>query len=202
MPATGPDRFALFVDRFTRLIDQGLAEPDILKNGAVLLADLVGQVDWLPDAWAQPDPARYQQYLLHLDPAARFSVVSFVWGPGQATPIHDHMVWGLVGVLRGAETSQAYTWRDEAFTTDGLPQRLAPGAVEAISPRLGDIHQVANAVSDQISVSIHVYGADIGTVRRSIFDRDGQPRRFVSGYANRAATSPASASAQNAEALP
>ncbi len=31
----------------------------------------------------------------------RFCVVSFVWGPDQATPIHNHTVWGLVGVLRG-----------------------------------------------------------------------------------------------------
>jgi predicted metal-dependent enzyme (double-stranded beta helix superfamily) len=35
-------------------------------------------------------------------------VVSFVWAPGQGTPIHDHRVWGLVGVLRGAETSERF----------------------------------------------------------------------------------------------
>ncbi len=61
--------------------------------------------DWLPAAYAAPDPARYRQYLLHCDSAERFSIVSFVWGPGQLTPIHDHTVWGLVGVLRGAEIS-------------------------------------------------------------------------------------------------
>jgi predicted metal-dependent enzyme (double-stranded beta helix superfamily) len=106
-----------------------------------------------------------------------------------------------VGVLRGAETSQAYTWRDEAFTTDGLARRLAPGEVETISPGLGDIHQVANALPDQVSVSIHVYGADIGAVSRSIFDRDGQPRRFVSGYANRPPGPAAPSLVQPVEAL-
>ena len=44
------------------------------------------------------------QYLLYCDPEERFSVVSFVWGPGQSTPTHDPSVWGLIGVLRGAGT--------------------------------------------------------------------------------------------------
>ena len=35
-------------------------------------------------------------------------MVSFVWGPGQKTPIHDHTVWGLVGMLRGAERCRLY----------------------------------------------------------------------------------------------
>src|SRR4051794_8765541 len=48
------------------------------------------------------------------DPFERFSVVSFVWGPGQKTPIHDHSVWGLVGVMRGAERARAFRMRDRA----------------------------------------------------------------------------------------
>jgi predicted metal-dependent enzyme (double-stranded beta helix superfamily) len=31
-----------------------------------------------------------------------------VWGPGQTTPIHDHRVWGLIGMLRGSEYSQGF----------------------------------------------------------------------------------------------
>ena len=30
----------------------------------------------------------------HVDARERFSVVSFVWAPGQKTAIHDHTVWG------------------------------------------------------------------------------------------------------------
>ena len=59
---------------------------------------------WLPEAYAEAGP-RYRQYLLHCDPLERFCVVSFVWGPGQKTPIHNHTVWGLVGMLRGEEIS-------------------------------------------------------------------------------------------------
>jgi predicted metal-dependent enzyme (double-stranded beta helix superfamily) len=53
-----------------------------------------------------------------------------------------------------------------------------------VSPRIGDIHRVANALSDRVSISIHVYGANIGAVERSTFDTQGTPTRFVSGYSN------------------
>jgi predicted metal-dependent enzyme (double-stranded beta helix superfamily) len=69
----------------------------------------------LPDAFTQPDPERYQQFLPHADSRQRFSIVSFVWGPGQSTPVHDPTVWGLIGVLRGAEIAHGYH-----ITSDGI----------------------------------------------------------------------------------
>jgi predicted metal-dependent enzyme (double-stranded beta helix superfamily) len=149
-----------------------------------LLKRLISRDDWLPARFAQPHPQRYTQYLLHLDAAQRFSVVSFVWAPGQRTPVHNHTVWGLVGVLRGAELSQSYTLGDDGLTAMGGGHRLETGQVEAVSPRVGDIHQVANAIADRTSISIHVYGGDIGRISRQIFALDGSRSAFVSGYSN------------------
>jgi predicted metal-dependent enzyme (double-stranded beta helix superfamily) len=177
-----PHRLSDFISDFSNLLDQTGDEAEILRDGGVLLAELVAVDDWLPEAQSQPDPVRYQQYLLHRDPAGRFSVVSFVWGPGQATPVHDHTVWGLVGVLRGAELSQFHERRGNTLAAADEVRRLEPGQVEAVSPTVGDIHRVANAFDDRTSISIHVYGADIGTVRRSTYDADGRSRPFVSGY--------------------
>ncbi|MNL48379.1 Cysteine dioxygenase type I [compost metagenome] len=123
--------------------------------------------------------------LLHCDSAGRFSIVSFVWGPGQRTPIHDHTVWGLIGMLRGAEYSQPYQ-----IDAEGRPQphgaatRLEPGHVEAVSPTVGDIHRVHNAYEDRVSISIHVYGANIGAVRRHVYPEAGGRKPFISGYSN------------------
>ena len=64
-------------------------EPTLLAEGRQLLGALVRHDDWLPEVFAQPHPQYYQQYLLYCDPLQRFSVVSFVWGPGQSTPVHD-----------------------------------------------------------------------------------------------------------------
>lgn len=179
-----PHRLSDFVADLSDLLDQTGDEAVILREGGALLAHLVAVDDWLPEPQSQPDPTRYQQYLLHRDPAGRFSVVSFVWGPGQATPVHDHTVWGLVGVLRGAELSQAYNRRGDALAATGAVHRLEAGQVEAVSPTVGDIHRVANAFDDRTSISIHVYGADIGTVKRSTYDAEGKPKAFISGYAD------------------
>jgi predicted metal-dependent enzyme (double-stranded beta helix superfamily) len=111
--------------------------------------------------------------------------VSFVWGPGQLTPIHDHTVWGLIGMLRGEEISTPYrAGTDGGIDISGEPTRLVPGQVEALSPREGDIHQVKNAFDDRVSISIHVYGGNIGAVRRHVFQADGTIKQFISGYSN------------------
>lgn len=185
---TTPDlpRLRGFVGSFAELLDATQDEQTILESGSVLLKDLIATDDWLPDAYAVSDPTRYQQYLLHCDSRARFSIVSFVWAPGQATPIHDHRVWGLVGVLRGAERVESFRLDEHGIVPVGEFEILDTGQVDAISPTIGDIHRVANAYDDRVSVSIHVYGANIGAVERATYDATGTPKRFVSGYANAA----------------
>ncbi|MES2072043.1 MAG: cysteine dioxygenase [Pseudomonadota bacterium] len=179
----GDRRFQDFIAAFSALLEQQLPEPRVLVQGGALLRELVAADDWLQAAYARPDPERYQQFLLYADPARRFSVVSFVWGPGQKTPIHNHTVWGLIGMLRGAELTQKYrSAAGGGLLPDGDAIRLEPGAVEAVSPAIGDIHQVSNAYVDQTSISIHVYGANIGEVQRSVFYADGSSKPFVSGY--------------------
>jgi len=173
-----------FVVGVTKLLDGRPGEAEFLPLCGELLDQLVAEDDWLPDEFAADDPVRYCQYLLHCDPFERFSVVSFVWGPGQSTPIHDHRTWGAIGILRGMEESTLFD-RDKATgrLTQGETRMLRQGAVDFVSPRLGDIHEVRNASDAQTSISIHVYGANIGAVKRHTFDPEtGQPSDFVSGY--------------------
>lgn len=180
-------RFEHFVRNFTELVDRFSGdEPQILANGKELLADLVSRADWLPDRYAQPHPHYYQQFLLHLDPQERFSVVSFVWGPGQKTPIHSHTVWVLIGMLRGGERAESFELRLPNQPMRSLEiQDLIPGTVESISPRTGDIHRVSNMYDDRMSISVHVYGGNIGRISRHVFDPDtGTPKTFFSGYSN------------------
>ncbi len=176
-----------FVVEMTRLVERTSDERTLLREGRTLLARLLEDDGWLPSAYAQADPASYRQYLLYCDPLERFCVVSFVWGPGVKTPIHDHTVWGLVGVLRGAERCVEYGCE----SADGKPVVRASGAehvmraraIEAVSPTVGDWHVVANALDDAPSISIHVYGANIGAVRRHVWDAaSGTMKDFVSGY--------------------
>ena len=149
------------------------------------MRELVSRDDWLAEEMTRPHPQDYQQYLLYADPRERFSVVSFVWGPGQKTPVHDHTVWGVIGILRGAELCEEYVSRDGRVVAQGVEHVLERGDVEAVSPTIGDIHRVANAYDDRVSISIHAYGANIGKVRRHVFDVEtGAVNEFVSGYSN------------------
>jgi predicted metal-dependent enzyme (double-stranded beta helix superfamily) len=174
-----------FVDAMRLLLQSDPVESRIMRQGKVLLGQLIQHDDWLPEAFSTMNPERYQQFLLYVDPDEKFSVVSFVWGPGQATPIHNHSVWGLVGVLRGCEQSQSYVFnaRGECLPC-GSPVLMYPGDVDFVSPSTGDIHSVCNAMSHGPSISIHVYGANIGKVRRNVFREDGSAKEFISGYSN------------------
>lgn len=187
--STDISRLRDFIVRATEIIGATKDEARVLDQIRPLLQDLVSHDDWLPDEYTRPHPQYYQQYLLHCDPLERISVVSFVWGPGQSTPVHDHTVWGLVGMLRGAETSESFERDAAGKLTKTDEEILRPGEICAVSPTVGDIHKVSNAVPDMPSISIHVYGANIGAVKRHVFVPDtGEVKSFVSGYAN--ATTP------------
>jgi 3-mercaptopropionate dioxygenase len=154
------------------------------ERAAERMRQLVARDDWLPDSMAVPHEQYYQQHLLYADPQERFSLVSFVWGPAQKTPIHDHTVWGVIGMLRGAEYGQRYELADGAAPRKAGPEgRLEPGDVEIVSPTHGDVHLVRNAFDDRVSISIHLYGGNIGRISRHVYDAaTGQPKSFVSGY--------------------
>jgi len=176
-----------FVIEMTNLVSHESVEQNLISKGSTLLKTLIQSDAWLPEFCTVPHPEFYQQFLLHADPLGRFSVVSFVWGPGQKTPIHDHCIWGLIGMLRGMEKGQHYKQLPSGgLVMDGPETVLRQGDIEAVSPAIGDIHVVSNAIPDKTSISIHVYGANIGAVQRHTYDPvTGSMKNFVSGYSSK-----------------
>lgn len=176
-----------FVSRVDSIVERHAADETALLDGVdAALRELLSRDDWLDEECARPHPVYYQQYLLHADPQGRFSVVSFVWGPGQRTPIHDHCTWGVIGMLRGEEIARPYRVEHGRLVADGPEERLLPGTTSRVSPAIGDIHVVRNAYDDRVSISIHVYGSDIGKQQRHVYDpQSGAVKTFVSGYSNR-----------------
>lgn len=173
-----------FIADMTRLAGEGMDEPNLLEKARPLMQQLLSKDEWLPDAFAEPNERSYRQYLLHCDPLERFSLVSFVWGPGQKTPIHDHTVWGIIGVLRGSEVSQRYEWGDGTLHETGSADVLEAGAIDMVSPSIGDIHKVSNGLKSKPSVSLHLYGGNIGAIDRHSFDVSGTANTFRSGYSS------------------
>lgn len=173
----------IFVAEMTALLSVARNEELIIAEGKLLLGALVSSDEWLAAKYAATSKESYSQYLLYCDPEERFSVVSFVWGRGQATPIHDHTVWGLVGILRGEERCDEFALRDGVVHDLDDSHIMIKGQVEAVSPSIGDWHRVSNVFND-VSISIHVYGGNIGKIQRHRVAENGQIANFVSGYDN------------------
>lgn len=92
----------------------------------------------------------------------------------------------LVGVLRGQERETRFRRNADGHFDVDVADVLRPGEVSAVSPSIGDVHIVENALSDEVSISIHVYGGNIGRIQRHVFERDtGVEKPFVSGYASK-----------------
>lgn len=159
---------------------------------AALLADQT----WLPDAYAQPDAASgmgggIATWLLFRAADRSLSLFSLVVPPGAATPVHDHLAWGFVGLHRGTQDETVYRRVDDGAD----PQRavlevaavsaLRPGDIYTLLPPEGDIHAVTTT-SPAASISIHLLANDTGCVVRHAFDpARAAVRAFRSGYANR-----------------
>jgi predicted metal-dependent enzyme (double-stranded beta helix superfamily) len=174
-----------FVRGMTALADAGADEARFLKDAPALLRKLILADNWLPAEYAAPTDT-YRQLLLHCDPLERFSVVCFVWGPGQKTPVHNHTVWGLVGVHQGEEISTEMLQDPKGGPMrPGRVDRAKRGDVVTLSSQSYDTHRVENAVEGKTSISVHVYGANIGAVKRAMFNADtSEPEYFISGYDN------------------
>lgn len=177
-----------FIRKISSLVEQGQqSEERLLQFAKTYMEALVASDDWLPPEMAVADSQRYQQYLLYGDPFDRFSVVSFVWAPGQATPVHDHTVWGVIGILRGSEQETPFKITEAgAVRPAGPPVVHRPGQVACVGPKTGDLHEVRNASAHEVAISIHLYGGNIGRINRHVYAADsGQVKSFVSGYSNR-----------------
>ena len=135
------------------------------------LETLLGQDGWLAPEHRAADADHYRQHLLHVSPDRRLSIVALVWLPGQRTPIHDHVSWCVVGVYRGVEQETRYR-----LVERGGVERLEyvetiearPGHVEALVPPAENIH-VVEAGGRGLTISIHVYGADIEALGSSVY---------------------------------
>src|SRR5581483_11896362 len=157
-------------------------------------AELLADPGWLPPEYQAPAPESGMgggigQWLLYRAGDGSLSLFSLVVPPGSATPIHDHLAWGLVGLYRGTQDEEIYAERGGELEL--LERRsLVPGDFYVLIPPRDDIHRV-RTTSPEASVSIHLLTNDTGCVWRHAYDPDtGEARPFRSGYVNVACEDP------------
>jgi predicted metal-dependent enzyme (double-stranded beta helix superfamily) len=152
--------------------------------GAVepLMKKLVTSDDlsWIKDRYRRPPvgksgpAAGYGQYCLYRRGDA-LSVIAFCWGPGKGTPIHDHLAWGVLGFIDGQEKETRFRRVDDGKSAEradlqqvGVVYTRKGETSHLVTPSR-DIHRVENP-GDTPSLSIHVYGCDMGIQRRRRYD--------------------------------
>ena len=158
-------------------------------------ARLLAADGWLPESCAKPDDTSRMgggigQYALYRAADGSLCLFSLVVPVGAATPVHDHLAWGLVGIYRGRQDETVYRRMDDghdpakADLQIAKRQQLGAGEFYTLLPPADDIHFVTT-ISDTPSISIHLLANDTACVWRHKFDpATGVVTPFRSGYAN------------------
>ena len=203
-PTAGEDEYILdmpVVRDFIAGVRAAIAEVEgpaqaiaaIRPRFAALLADEA----WLPEQYQADAPQSGMggcigQWLLFRSGARDLCLFALVIPPGAATPVHDHLAWGLIGLYRGEQEETVYARRDDAAPV-GEREELTPllrravrrGDFYPLLPPAEDIHRV-RTTSPVTSVSLHLLANDTGCVWRHAFDPETSTvRPFRSGYVNR-----------------
>jgi predicted metal-dependent enzyme (double-stranded beta helix superfamily) len=132
--------------------------------GARQLADVVRQVadsqaDWLTRVRLNPAGRWYEQ--IHLDDSHEVWLIS--WLPGQETGFHDHGgAAGAFTVVLGSLLESRVVGASAAGQVHAKPIR--PGATRSFGPRY--IHNVRNAATASLAVSVHAYSPPLSAMTR------------------------------------
>ncbi|MFI6320298.1 cysteine dioxygenase [Nonomuraea sp. NPDC050556] len=154
---------AEIVSGVAEIVKRGLPGRETAFAVADMLRDNLPTLDILTDEERNGVPGSYLSFPLYTQ--EEFSVVAVVWQPGSETVIHDHLAWCAFGVLSGVEHETLYRDMGDHLVEIGRAANK-PGEVSGFAPP-GDIHMVRNT-SDEIGVSLHVYGADVSATGSSV----------------------------------
>jgi predicted metal-dependent enzyme (double-stranded beta helix superfamily) len=180
------DRLQSFIDDVGLVVSSTDDEHEITARVGRRLSALLASGYRLPPEVTRASSVRHVTYPLYIAPDDSWSMASVVWDVGQRTNVHSHETWGVVGIYAGAELEIRYL-KPTASTanaplTPAGEARWEPGQVTVCCTTDDDVHAV-EAVGSEPTVGIHVYGGNIGTIRRQSYDpATGEVTSFVSGW--------------------
>ncbi|MEU9954961.1 hypothetical protein [Streptomyces sp. NPDC050982] len=180
------DRLKAFIEDVGLVVRSTDDEHEITARVAERLSALLADGYRLPPEATRSAPERHLTYPLYIAPDESWSLASVVWDMGQRTKVHSHETWGVAGIYAGVEHETRYL-KPTASTASGPltpagETRWAPGQVTVCCTTDDDVHAVT-AVGSEPTIGIHVYGGNIGTIRRRSYDpATGEANWFVSGW--------------------
>lgn len=180
------DRLKTFIDDVGLVVRSTDDEHEITARVAERLSALLAAGYRLPPEATRSSPERHLTYPLYIAPDDSWSLASVVWDMGQQTKVHSHETWGVAGIYAGVEHEVRYLKPTASTASTPLTPagetRWSPGQVTVCCTTDDDVHAVT-AVGSEPTVGIHVYGGNIGTIRRRSYDpATGEADWFVSGW--------------------
>jgi len=164
---------------------KGSADPKVVSDAvAEALRRLIAAPFYLEDRHRQPSPDGIACHQVFRHPAGIFRLVSVVWAPKQATPIHDHGSWGVVAALDHHIVASGYRRLDDGstpgFASLGEFSRalVSDLSLHVLRPGEDVIHRLENPFPDP-AVTLHVFGAE--PEAQSYFDTRAKSLMSVSG---------------------
>ena len=162
----------------------------LFDSGSSLLELLGSNENVIPTEYRLPatngSRPNHGTYLLYQGENG-LSVTAVVWGPGEHLGPHDHLTWGMIGILNNTLTETRYQRVDDrskdGFATLELDReaKFKPGEITLLVPDTDEIHQMDNH-TDLPTVEIHVYGDDLRGIDRHRYDLEsGKVIGFRSG---------------------
>src|SRR5262252_633008 len=111
-----------FLEETSSIVSCGLEPAEACRRIRPSFAELLAADDWLPPRFQEPAPESGMgggigQWLLYRAGDGSLSLFALVVPAGSATPVHDHLAWGLVGLYRGTQD-------EEVFAREGEELRL------------------------------------------------------------------------------
>jgi predicted metal-dependent enzyme (double-stranded beta helix superfamily) len=131
----------------------------------------------LPERYLTPLEDCYARRLLHRNPDAGYTVVVMTWGPGQQTPLHDHAgIWCVECVVQGRLYVTQYDVEQEREGRFRFREhrRVGAGVGDAgcLIPPF-EYHVLSNALADDTTITMHVYGGEMDHCNLFTPRRDG-----------------------------
>lgn len=119
----------------------------------------------LPECVYDCPADHYARRLIHKDAERGYTIMAMTWGPGQATPVHDHSgMWCVEAVWNGQIEVTQY----ELLEQTGNRYRLEPtttmragiGSAGSLIPP-HEYHTIRNPLAGEVAVTIHIYSGEM-----------------------------------------
>ena len=171
---SGEDEYALdtptirsFVSGVREIIARTGDPAEAVESLRPHFSELLAGEGWLPEEYQSPAPESGMgggigQWLLFRSAARDLCLFALVVPPGAATPVHDHLAWGLVGLYRGEQEETVFARRNEESPVGEreplsveLRRTVQTGDFYPLLPPGGDVHRV-RTTSPETSVSVQL----------------------------------------------